>query len=113
MTDTPKRQNPCPDGDACPDARRYGAVHPAPVSPATDKGLDFEKALRGPEFDRWIDRDELNRQHLAALEGVRKEERAKVLREVASAWAVYGPSRNNRLFVEWLAKRTLGQGATE
>ena len=21
---------PCPDGDACPDARRYGAVHPKP-----------------------------------------------------------------------------------
>lgn len=21
---------PCPDGDACPDARRYGAIHPAP-----------------------------------------------------------------------------------
>ena len=22
---------PCPDGDTCPDARRYGSVHPAPA----------------------------------------------------------------------------------
>ena len=24
---------PCPDGDACPNARRYGDIHPAPVKP--------------------------------------------------------------------------------
>jgi hypothetical protein len=28
---------PCPDGDACPDARRYGAVHPAPTSTADER----------------------------------------------------------------------------
>ena len=25
---------PCPDGEACPDARRYGSLHPAPSQPA-------------------------------------------------------------------------------
>jgi len=28
-------EGPCPDGDACPDARRYGSIHPAPSSTGT------------------------------------------------------------------------------
>lgn len=66
--------------------------HPAPVSPV-DKGLDFEAARSsariGPhgEEDLRIFEHILNAQHLAALEGVRTEERKS--QRVASllAWS--------------------------
>jgi ribosomal protein L37AE/L43A len=36
---------PCPDGDACPDARRYGAIHPEPKA---------EERTVEARLERWI-----------------------------------------------------------
>lgn len=34
---------PCPDGDLCPDARRYGKIHPKPDDPKTTRMEQFLK----------------------------------------------------------------------
>jgi hypothetical protein len=38
-------EGPCPDGDACPDARRYGSIHPAPSSSGTPRTEQLHRKL--------------------------------------------------------------------
>lgn len=98
---------PCPDGDACPDARRYGKIHPAPSQPAegptpeTDRlesGIDARHTLRGfymPEdvVDLLVLARTLERQRDAVA--MRAEELIKMLDEAlftAGKLAVSPPS---------------------
>ena len=51
-----QHNGPCPDGDACPDAKKYGSVHPAPVS---SKGLNARLHEELRRLRQWFaDREE-------------------------------------------------------